>query len=83
MSALFDAVEQPCHVATEGTHGLQTFCVLQCLFGCVAVDLVPILRTNDKHLADCEIFVKLVKGCACASSAATYYSCGRLKGVDG
>lgn len=56
-----DAFHQECHVAGKGSHRLESFGIFVRFARCASVDTVPILTGGDRHTADCEEFVQLVK----------------------
>ena len=67
--ARLNAAQEPRHVFAEGAHGLQPLLVAQDLLRRVAVDLIPVLRGDDRHGVDAEIFVQTVKGSAGTAAA--------------
>lgn len=79
----FHIFQKPCHVLRQRPHGLQTFLVLTDILRCEAVYLIPVLRTDNVHIADTEIFVQAVKGCAGSTTATGYHRCCQLSGHPG
>ena len=57
------ALDEPCHVPSERAHGLHSFLVMNDLTGSVAISHVPVLRADNGHVVDGEIFVETVKSC--------------------
>ena len=77
-ASLLQVFQQPRHIASQRTHGLQSFYILPCFAGQSAMDTVPILRRYHRHIADSEILVQSVK-CRTGSSATAHgHRCGRL-----
>ena len=77
-SSLLQVFQQPRHIAPQRAHGLQSFYILTCFAEQSAVDAIPILRRNHRHVADSKIFVQAVK-CRTGSSATTHgHRCSRL-----
>ena len=68
--------EVPCHVASEGAHGLQAFGV-ECGFAFGAtIDDVPVLRCDDGHVHHLKWHVEALEGGCCASTTAYGNGCG-------
>ena len=65
-----DALQKPCHVFSQGAHGLQAFGILSDVVGGEAMDGVPVLGGDDGHVGDGEILVELLKGGGGASASA-------------
>ena len=82
LDALFftclDALEQPCHLVTQIAHYLHTLQILLYLLGGVAVNAVPIVGADYGHCGNGEVLVQAIEGCAAATAAAAYDSCGGL-----
>ena len=77
-SSLLQVFQLPRHIAPQRAHGLQSFYILTCFAEQSAVDAIPILRRNHRHVADSKIFVQAVK-CRTGSSATTHgHRCSRL-----
>lgn len=71
----FDALQQPSHVFTQGSHRLQPLQVFSHIVGREAMHGIPILRSHDRHVRNGEILVELFKGSR-GSSPATGYDRG-------
>ena len=57
-----DAFQQPGHVVGEGAHCLKTFDVLADVVGRQAMDAVPVLRCDNRHVRLHEVLQKAVVG---------------------
>ena len=55
------ALHKECHVLSESSHGLKSLSVLKRICGTVAVYHIPVLACNDRHTANCKIFIQSIK----------------------
>ena len=65
---MVDAFQEPCHVVRKRAHRLKTFDVLADVVGRQAMDAVPVLRCDNRHVRLHEIFQKTVVGGAGAAA---------------
>ena len=70
--------DQPRHVVTQCAHRLHALLVLTYLPWSLAVDHVPVLRTDHGHVHNREVLVKTVEGCRCSATTAYHHAGCRL-----
>ena len=78
-----DALQEPRHVLGERAHGLQPLLVPADVVRGEAVDLVPVLRGDQRHVADCEVLVQAVEGRGSPAPAAGHDGGSELSGHPG
>ena len=70
--------DHPCHVAPQGAHGLHAFLVECHLSRGLAVNDVPVLRTDHGHVHHAEVVVQAVEGGRRTATAAHHHTGGWL-----
>ena len=75
---MVDAFQQPGHVVRKRTHRLEALDVFADIVGCHAMDAVPVLRCDNRHVRLHEVLQKAVVGGASAAATGRDNSRGRL-----
>ena len=69
-----EVAHHPCHIACQGTHGLEAFSILLCFAFLPTMYAIPVLRRYNRHIVDSEVLIQSIK--ACAGSASSAYGHG-------